>query len=427
MAGHSSRTRLTYSRDWQHGECHRQLVCHAAHQSVVIDDALVEAINEVSNKSLRAMLANSEAMAREVTAELKDMRAYLEAEDEADSARFLAILQGMLQHTVLKNAGCLEGVYKQAFDRLCNQLAGSDWKLTEEGKATSVPEEPKFSTWEEALGGKRKAGTAGSGNGGASAAAANRRSLAEQAGPVEDELYRVLGVATSASATEIKSAYRQKALKLHPDVNSADDAEEQFLELSNAYDTLSDSTARALYDQYGLEGMRTRQGAQAGRGNASRAWDEFKPYKRENKRTKARDASRASASMDGRTETPEADRVAVMGDVVEYPLTELVRSELQDGRTHGVGLLVGRNIDRGDAAKLSADVLDLCEVEPMRQEDPDSNRWIPDELGVSSFPKLYDLKTIPVAEYDGRFDVWVIDAPLSDGCGGPDLPEEIML
>ena len=54
-------------------------------------------------------------------------------------------------------------------------------------------------------------------------------------------------------------------------------------------------------------------------------------------------------------------------------------------------------------------------------------RWVPDELGVSSFAQLDDLKTIPVTSFDARFDVWHVEAPLSEGCGGPELPEEVML
>ncbi len=63
-----------------------------------------------------------------------------------------------------------------------------------------------------------------------------------------------------------------------------------------------------------------------------------------------------------------------MGDVVEYPLREIEREELQDGRRAGVGLLVSRNLDRGDAARLPPELLDLCEVEALRQEEPGSNR-----------------------------------------------------
>lgn len=65
----------------------------------------------------------------------------------------------------------------------------------------------------------------------------------------------------------------------------------------------------------------------------------------------------------------------VVGDVVEYPLSKVVRQQLQDGRSHGVGLLVGRNKDRGDAKTLPEEALGLCEIEPLRQEEPESPRW----------------------------------------------------
>ena len=66
-----------------------------------------------------------------------------------------------------------------------------------------------------------------------------------------------------------------------------------------AVDTLSDPTSRQLYNQYGPEGMKQHQGSQAGQGNACSAWDEFQPFKKENKRTRARAASQASASAGG--------------------------------------------------------------------------------------------------------------------------------
>jgi hypothetical protein len=57
-------------------------------------------------------------------------------------------------------------------------------------------------------------------------------------------------------------------------------------------DVLSDEEARKLYDLYGLDGMQRYQGAGAGAGNSSRLWEEFKPFQRANKSTRARDASR---------------------------------------------------------------------------------------------------------------------------------------
>ena len=60
-------------------------------------------------------------------------------------------------------------------------------------------------------------------------------------------------------------------------------------------DILSDPTSRELYDLHGLDANR-QIGSEAGKGNAREAWDEFKPFKKENKRTKARDSVRTQSS-----------------------------------------------------------------------------------------------------------------------------------
>jgi hypothetical protein len=54
-------------------------------------------------------------------------------------------------------------------------------------------------------------------------------------------------------------------------------------------------------------------------------------------------------------------------------------------------------------------------------------RWVPDELSPSAYVRLRQLRPLPVDSFDRRFDVWQITAPLSPGCGGPELPEEVML
>ena len=61
-------------------------------------------------------------------------------------------------------------------------------------------------------------------------------------------LYNLLGVSSTATAKEIKSAYRKRALELHPDVNKSADASTRFNEVKEAYNVLIDPKLRAAYD-----------------------------------------------------------------------------------------------------------------------------------------------------------------------------------
>jgi len=70
------------------------------------------------------------------------------------------------------------------------------------------------------------------------------------------DYYEVLGVSRTASVAEIKKAYRNLAVKYHPDKNPGDaEAEEKFKEAAEAYGVLSDEEKRARYDRYGHQGM----------------------------------------------------------------------------------------------------------------------------------------------------------------------------
>ncbi|GAD99603.1 DnaJ domain protein, putative [Paecilomyces variotii No. 5] len=91
-----------------------------------------------------------------------------------------------------------------------------------------------------------------------------------------EDYYKILGLDKSASERDIKKAYRTLSKKYHPDKNPGDEtAQKRFVEIAEAYETLSVSSTRKIYDQYGHEGLKEHQ-----QGGGPRAHDPFDLFSR---------------------------------------------------------------------------------------------------------------------------------------------------
>src|SRR2546426_8105009 len=82
--------------------------------------------------------------------------------------------------------------------------------------------------------------------------------------------YELLGVPRKAALKQIRQAYRKLARKYHPDLNPGDkSAEEKFKQIQEAYDVLSDSKKRQMYDQFGFYSENYQGGPPPGAGAGS--------------------------------------------------------------------------------------------------------------------------------------------------------------
>src|SRR6185369_12116008 len=90
------------------------------------------------------------------------------------------------------------------------------------------------------------------------------------------DYYEILGVSKTSTEAEIKKAYRQMALKYHPDKNPNNkEAEDKFKEAAEAYDVLSTPEKKQRYDQFGHQGVGGNAGYGAGGMNMEDIFSHF--------------------------------------------------------------------------------------------------------------------------------------------------------
>ena len=93
---------------------------------------------------------------------------------------------------------------------------------------------------------------------------------------MKQDYYDILGISKGASASEIKKAYRKKAIEFHPDKNPDDSiAEAKFKDAAEAYEILGDNNKKAKYDQYGHSAFDGSQGFGGGGMNMDDIFSQF--------------------------------------------------------------------------------------------------------------------------------------------------------
>ena len=109
---------------------------------------------QVSNKTLQVLSSGSEDDAWTLATELRELRTYLEEEKDVKSSRFLRVMEGLLAHTVLKEANQLDGMYQRALDTILNQVL----VCATRSPISEVNTHPtKRAAWQEHLKGTREA------------------------------------------------------------------------------------------------------------------------------------------------------------------------------------------------------------------------------------------------------------------------------
>lgn len=155
----------------------------------------------------------------------------------------------------------------------------------------------------------------------------------------DTEYYDVLGIEPEATPTEIKKAYRRKAMQTHPDKHPDDpDAQKKFQEVGEAYQVLSDAELRKRYDEFGKDDVVPQQGFEDATeyftaifgGDGFKDWiGEFSLFKELNEVTEHMDNETNTTTGNVETTTDEASMTKHDGEKIDASTKKLSKEQRQ--------------------------------------------------------------------------------------------------
>ncbi|GJP50131.1 hypothetical protein CLOM_g9270 [Closterium sp. NIES-68] len=100
----------------------------------VLDEDVRVGLNEVSNEAVRAMLSEDIQAVGAMKRKVDEAGEYLVAEGHMDAARFMLVVKGMLEHTLVPEVDDLQGPFRTAYDKMASVLDDSGWMLAPPGQ-----------------------------------------------------------------------------------------------------------------------------------------------------------------------------------------------------------------------------------------------------------------------------------------------------